>query len=121
MFVPPDVHEIELKRFKNNVEAIKHYTVGKADILASGIIHFLRIFSRPFTRDGGANPYTAAYNAAFCEGYNKALDDLIYFEEQYLTETPGRKPITATFGALGIALERGDLTEKDITNGKLRR
>lgn len=84
----------------------------------SGLVNLLRVFARPFLTDGGANVYKAASQAGFCEGYNKALDDIIYFEEMYLREELGKKPIKANFGALGIALAKGDLTEKDIKNGK---
>lgn len=117
-FNPVLVQDIELKKFQDSPEAQNSYIDGKNKLLRSGIINLLRIFSRPFTRDNGANPHSAAYNAAFSEGYNKCLDDIVYFEEMYLTQDLGKKPIRATFGALGIALAKGDLTEKDIRNGK---
>lgn len=112
------VAEVELSRFKNSLEALGAYKEAKALLSKCGIVNLLRIFARPFTSDRGANPYTAAYTAAFCEGYNKCLDDIMYFDEQYLNEVRNRKPVRADFGGLSLALSKGDLTEKDIRNGK---
>lgn len=112
------VSDIEVAKFKNNPAAKQMYQEGKNLLSSSGIFNFLRIFARPFTRDGGANPYSAAYTAAFCEGYHKCLDDLVYFEEVYLTEPVKGKAVRADFGGLALALAKGDLTEKDI-NGKV--
>lgn len=116
-FSPALVEDIELKKFKDTPGAREAYSTGVSLIRKSGIVNFLRIFARPFSVDRGANPHQAAYTAAFTEGYNKALDDLMYFEEMYLTETLGKKKITATFGGIGLALSRGDLTKEEV-NGK---
>lgn len=117
MLLEKSIAEVELDKFKNSQEGLSLYLDAKGKLIRSGIINLLRIFARPFTRDGGANPYTAAYMAAFTEGYNTALDDIIYFEELYLKEKLGRKSVPANFGALRIAMAKGDLTEKDL-NGK---
>lgn len=113
-FDPQEISSIELSKFKNSVGALDLYRQGKDLLVRSGVINFFRIFSRPFTNDRGANVYQAAYSAAFTEGYNKALDDIVYFDEMYLTEALGKKEIKATFGALGIAIAKGDLTAADI-------
>jgi hypothetical protein len=118
-FNPSPASEIELARFKNNLAGVAAYIEGKKLLMQSGIVNMLRIFARPFTADRGANVYTAAYTAAFTEGYNKALDDLVYFEEMYLSEKNKVKPVVANFGALALALSKGDLTEQEI-NGKRR-
>lgn len=108
------VQDIELAAFKNNNAAVSLYLEAKEKLRESGIINFLRIFARPYTVDRGANVNSAAYSAAFTEGYAKALDDLMYFDEMYLQEKLGKKKITADFGGVGLALKKGDLTEKDI-------
>lgn len=117
-FSPVPVSDIELSKLKNNPSFAELYTEAKNNLVKCGFINFLRIFGRPFTRDMGANPYTSAYLAAFTEGYNKCLDDIVYFDEQYLNEVRGKKAVTANFGALGIALAKGDLTKKDLEHGK---
>jgi hypothetical protein len=106
--------DIELTKFKNSVKGLAKYKTGIRDLIESGFINFLRIWSRPFTPDKGANVYTSAYTAAFCEGYNKCLDDLVYFEEQYLSPDIPKRDIKPNFGALSIALAKGDLTVEDI-------
>jgi hypothetical protein len=108
-FEPLHAAEIELKAFKNSPTALNMYIEGKELIKKCGLINMLRVFARPFTFDRGSNVNSAAYSAAFTEGYNKALDDLMYFEDMYLKEELGKKKITATFGALGLAIKKGDL------------
>lgn len=107
------VAELELTKFKAQPQLVEMYRNGVASLRASGIFHFLRIFARPFTVDRGGNPYSAAYTAAYSEGYNKCLDDIAYFDELYLTEHVGNKAIKANFGGLGIAVAKGDLTEEE--------
>jgi len=105
--------EIELNRFRGSTDAVRSYTDAKNGLLRSGILGILRQFARPFTRDNGANPYSAAYSAGVSEGYNRCLDDLIYFEEIYLTNTTGKKNVSANFGGYALAEARGDLTKAE--------
>ena len=106
--------DIELTKFKNTPGAADLYREGKKLLLQSGIINFFRIFARPFSVDRGANVYTSAYSAAFSEGYNKALDDIVYFEEMYLDDKRGQRKVEATFGAIPMAMKSGDLKPSDI-------
>ncbi len=117
-FSPVEVHDLELTGFKNNISAVTLYREAKVKLKQSGIVEFLRPFARPYTADRGANVYSAAYSAAFCEGYNKALDDLLYFEEQYLDDMGGKKKIAANFGGVGLALKKGDISESDLKGKK---
>src|SRR5688572_25523359 len=103
--------ELELERLKRNSNAVLAFKEGIRALKGSGVLDLLRRFARPFTRDGGANPYCAAYSAAVAEGYNKCLDDLTYFEEMYLGEDPRAKGLVPTFGGLELALKRGDITQ----------
>lgn len=119
-FEPVKVEQIELAKFKTSTGP-ELYRQAKALLEKSGLITLLRIFARPFTIDRGANPYTAAYTAAFCEGYNKCLDDIMYFDEMFLDEKLGKRNVKATFGALALAVQRGDLTAeeaKGLANGR---
>lgn len=113
------VHDIELERFKNDQTANRLYIDGKNLLKQSGILNILRQFGRPYAIQSGSNVYQSAYAAAHSEGYNKALDDILYFEEQYLQDMSNQRPVKADFGGLGLALARGDLTLEDI-NGKLK-
>jgi hypothetical protein len=119
-FNPRRIQDIELDRFKLNPIAVENYKAGKNMLRESGLPDFLRLFNRPFLYDQGANINIAASTAAFCEGYNKCLDDIMYFEEMYLTEEKAKKDLVPMFGALERAKAKGDLTEKDleILNGK---
>lgn len=114
-----DVANVELDRFRKDQQATRMYTDGKNLLKASGLFNLLRQFGRPYSIQGGANVYQSAHAAAHSEGYNKALDDLMYFEEKYLAETLGARPVVADFGGRALALSKGDLTMEDI-NGKLK-
>lgn len=114
------VEIFELDKFKKAPEGLVNYSTGRDFLRKSGIFALLRQFARPFSPDNGANPYIAARAAAYSEGYNAALDDLLYFEEKYLTLSGSSKGVVADFGGLALALKKGDLTEKDIKNGKSR-
>ena len=111
---PVDTRSIELRRFRARGDGVAAYQEGLKLLIQSGILGLLRRFSRPFTFDRGANPYSAAYAAGVSEGYNKCLDDLEYFDEQYLQEGLSVKQVRPTFGAEAIALAKGDLTTKDL-------
>jgi hypothetical protein len=108
------ISSIELKRFKESSGAIDFYRQARDAFKASGLPGLLRIFARPYTVDGGADPHRAAYSAGVSEGYNQCLDDLLYFEEQYLQQGVGASKVRADFGGQRLALSKGDLTEKDL-------
>lgn len=119
-FTLRSIAEVELARFKVSPTATA-YLDQAVDLLKScGVVALLRVFARPFSNDGGESVTKAAYTAAFCEGYNTALDQLMSFKEMYLNEELGRRPVTADFGALALAVSRGDLTKEDVEklNGK---
>lgn len=111
---PVDVRSIELRRFRSRENGVTAYQEGLKLLVQSGLLGLLRRFSRPFTFDRGANPYSSAYAAGVSEGYNKCLDDIEYFDEQYLQGGLPSKQVRPTFGAEAIALAKGDLTQKDL-------
>lgn len=106
---------IEKERFKGNAAAVDLYITGIADVVRSGVINLLRqLGGRGYSIDGGENPNRGVFMAAYCEGYHRALDDLVYFNELHLKDTVGKKPITATFGALQLALKKGSVRKEDV-------
>lgn len=107
------VAEIELKKFKDSKDALATYLEGKMWILKSGIINLLRTMARPVCLERGTNPNTGAYMAAFMEGYHKALDDLMYFEEIYMSEKTPKAKVQPMFGALEIAMSKGSVTKEE--------
>lgn len=115
-----NVQMIEYERLKKDTARQIQYSQGVMLLKQSGIFNFLRIFARPFQRDGGANLNMAAYSAGYTEGYHQALEHLEYFEELYLANAgEGKKAPVADFGGLHLAKLRGDITDKDIeTHGK---
>jgi hypothetical protein len=108
-----DAGRIELDRFRNSPDSKSLYEQGVMALLRSGILGLLRQFARPFSPDNGANPYIAARSAAYAEGYNQALDDLIYFDQRYLAESLKAKNVRPDFGGLALAVKKGDLTEEE--------
>jgi hypothetical protein len=108
------ISSIELTKFKESSAALDYYRQARDAFKASGLPGLLRIFARPYTVDGGANPHRAAYSAGVSEGYNQCLDDLLYFEEQYLQQGVSAKKILADFGGQRLALSKGDLTQADL-------
>lgn len=112
-----DIANIELKRFSDNPEKVSWYREAKERLLNCGLINLLRGFARPFNLDRG-NAISGVYMAAYCEGYNKALDDIIYLEEAYINPQVKAKPVGATFGALSIMMEKNVLNSKEIEEYK---
>lgn len=110
-FTPVEIATVELKNFKDNVKAVKYYVEAKKLLMDSGLVNLLRIFSRPYTRDGGRDQNAAAYKAAYTEGYNDALDDLIYFQEKYLVQDLTKKDVHLDFGSKKLAVDK----HKDMT------
>lgn len=115
-----DIAKIKLKALLDSPTFNNNYTIFVESLKLSGLVDFLRSFARPYITDGGANPNIAASQAAFCDGYNKCLDDLLHFRELYGQVAAGSKSVKPNFGALGIAYQRGDLTKEDWEklNGK---
>lgn len=111
--------EVELKNFLESEKKMALYRKGIELLKESGIIDLLRTFARPYSVDGGANPNRAVYMAAVAEGAQKTLDDLVYFEPLYAKVNLPKGQVRPLFGARGIALQRGYLTEEDYKDGKL--
>jgi hypothetical protein len=102
-----DLNVQMLERFKNDPVAVKELLEGIQKLKSSGIGNLLRMFGRPYAIDRGKDVQASAYLAAFCEGYNKCLDDLLFFEEMYLTEyVQPKSGLSPTFGALEILKQK---------------
>lgn len=110
----------EYDRLVNNPEFVTQYETLRSILLRSGFINFLRVFNRPFSTDGGTDVQRAAAQAHFCAGYNQALDDIMYFKELHMAEVVSGKEVPINFGAIGIALAKGDITKEDLDGNKLR-
>jgi len=109
-----DVAKLELKALKDSPAFLKNYKSGIQALAGSGVIGFLRTFARPFLYDGGADLNRAAASAAYSAGYHAALDEILYFNELYMTESKEHKKTPLDFGGRKIALARGDLLEGDF-------
>ncbi len=108
------IEQIELQTLKNDAGFMQKYSALKELLRSSNIINILRQFGRPVISEGGSNIYRTATQAAFSAGYNQALDDILYFKELYMQETTKTNNVKAHFGALDIALSKGDLTKEDL-------
>lgn len=109
------IERVELEALRGDAGFLQKYSALKELLRSSNIINILRQFGRPIISDGGSNIYRTATQAAFSSGYNQALDDMLYFKELYLQEA-STKPsdVRAHFGAIGIAVTKGDLTQEDL-------
>lgn len=100
----------ELARLKDSSDFHANYIEAVQRLRRCGLIDVLRIFARPFIYDGGADQTRSAASANYAAGYNQALDDIMYFKEQYLETKPTNdKKLSADFGGMKLALQRGDI------------
>lgn len=111
------IGEMELEKFHKNALRVEQYKGARTGLLESGITNILRLFARPFSHDRGANPYSAAYSAAFAEGYNAALDQVMYFTELFPEQKVKGEKVQPDFGGLALAYSRGMIRETDNFNG----
>lgn len=107
------VEQIELENLKNSPNFLRYYQDARESLKISGVINFLRIFARPHLISNGGNIYESATSAAISAGYNKCLDDLMYFEEKYLLEPFNKKNVRPDFGAKTIAFNKGDISKEE--------
>lgn len=113
-----DIAKLELKTLIGSKSFMTHYANAKLALKDSGIVPFLRIFSSPQLLDGGENKDKASAEAAFCAGYNKCLNDILYFNELHAQPEANRKDIKPTFGALERMVDRGDITQEEYEQHK---
>lgn len=77
------------------------------------ILEFLRERGRPRVISLGKDVQIMATQASYSSGYNDCLDDLTGFLEKFLAEPLNSKKLTPDYGGLDLAVERGDLDQKE--------
>jgi len=108
-----DIAKLELQTLVGSKSFMAHYANAKLALKDSGLVPFLRIFATPQLLDGGENKDKASAEAAFSSGYNKCLNDILYFNELHAQPESKDKDIKPTFGALERMLDRGDITKEE--------
>lgn len=103
-----------LDEIKQSTDFLSLYTQALSYLHGSGLLRLLREFGQVKYVPAETPNYSAvlASQAEFSRGYNQALDDLIYFREQYLDPLTKASP-QLDFGALRRAVLTGDLTEEE--------
>jgi len=109
--------KVELEYLKKNPDFHVEYDKLIQAFRKSGLLNFLRSVAHCYLFDGGMNPTRAAAEASYNAGYHKCLDDIMYFQEEFLTESAGKtKRVPMDFGGRRLALSRWDLLESDFDN-----
>lgn len=104
----------ELDLLRKNPDFLVEYDKGINSLRRSGLLNFLRTVAHCYLYDGGSNPARAAAEASYNAGYHKCLDDILYFQEEFLVESSKKKQVPMDFGGRRLALARGDLLESDF-------
>ena len=114
-----------LGRFKSDGEALKLYLQGVSLIYQSGVIEALRENGRVSMASPELPNYIdyQAQIAAWSNGFNMALDQLLNFKEMFLDTAISYNLPVMDFGGLDEAVKKGDLTETeaDAIRAKQRR
>jgi len=106
----------ELRELQGDEQAKTTYIEGRNKLITSGVVNALRAIGRPTRYDSGKDINQMASEAAWSSGWNDCLDSLIHFHEMYL---PDEETIAASaqqppdFGAIDLAVARGDLTKEE--------
>ncbi len=104
---------------ENSQDAISMYLQGMSLLHSSGILEYLKEKARPVVRFDQPTD-SVALQAARSAGYFECLEDLYNFRD-YLTDSPRTNTVDMDFGATLLALEKGDLTEKDVNELRSRK
>lgn len=99
------------------------YTEGMSLLVQSGLFEFLKALATPRLVKAGSDIQSLASHGAFMAGYAQCLEDILEFRETFLAakQIPLNAPMD--FGALSLAVQKGDLTQKeadDIRAGNIR-
>lgn len=103
----------ELRELKGDQQALQLYIEGMAKLRASGVLNALRALGRPVRHNTGKDPNQMASEASWSAGWNDYQDALMHFQEMYLDDPVMDNPGPADFGAVEVALERGDITKEE--------
>lgn len=96
------------------------YLQGMSLLYKSGILEFLRDKARPVVLRGDSTE-KAALQAARSAGYFECLEDLYNFRELYLDTPSVEEALSMDYGALDLAVVKGDLTKEEADELKLSR
>lgn len=100
---------------KNSEAFTANYTLALSHLYKSGVLEALRTLGRVQPVNNMSINYLAEQTeqAAFSRGYNKALDDLLYFRELYIDSKEEPSKLRADFGGFDDAINKGLLTETE--------
>jgi hypothetical protein len=107
-----------LAQVKSNPESLKLYLQGISLLYQSGVLEALRENGRVSMASPELPNYIEyqAQIAAWSNGFNMALDQLLNFKEMFLdSSSPTMAPLM-DFGGLDIAVKKGDLTENEAND-----
>lgn len=108
-----------LDRIRKNSAFLSLYLDGMSKLYSSGILEFLREKAMTRLSNEGSNPNIAVAQAYRHSGYAECIDDLFNFKELYLDKVQSASP-QPMFGAVELALSRGDITEKEADDLRSR-
>ena len=97
---------------KNDKSFAERYTRAMSELYNIKVLEFLRLKAAPQIISLGADVNVMATQAARSAGYNECLDDLSTFLE-FLQPLLSERKLNPDYGGLDIALERGDLNQKE--------
>lgn len=104
-----------LERLRKDGSFLALYTQGMSYLFQSGVFEALRENGRVSPVSPELQNYEQ-YQAAIANwslGYNTAIDQLLYFRELFLDAQPNLSAVKMDFGALDLAVSKGDLTKDE--------
>lgn len=112
----------ELRELQGDAQAKEIYIEGRNKLVASGVFNALRALGRPQRYDFGKDINQMASEASWSSGWNDCLDSLLHFNEYYLPDeeavAENNQQQAPDFGAIDLAVSRGDLTEEEANARK---
>lgn len=111
---------LHLSTLKKNIDNLADIVTSVDKLTSLGLFTFLRALGTPSTPNQG-DVNSCAHQASYCEGYNDALDDLMYFKEKWLTGPTSSAPSQDLVArGIDLALANGKLTEKEANDLRSR-
>lgn len=102
-----------LKTILQNDNFLAVYNEALSSLHRIGIFDFLKERGQPQIIEMGKDVHVMATQAARSAGYMEAINDLLNFREFYLDTSNPLARAVPDYGALDLALKRGDIDEEE--------
>lgn len=112
------VHDIELRALMGSSNFTKNYSTALDALKKSGILIFLQKWGNCPAHVPNRDIQQAAMDAAHISGYQKCINDILYFTEIYQASKDASGNIRPTYGGLELMFQRGDISKEEYDKRK---